>query len=307
MSDHAEVFKPRRKNSVDEILQMYNNLESEADTVRDKDRIVIKGLFREFYDKQLNVGIGFQRAYGAMLSGDYFELFKLPDGSYMFVFADISGHGLPAYTTLIRLRSAITLSIKECKRNFKKRLNSENLVKDITNKFTDIMDAANSNDFASIIFTFIRNDKDKFYLKFYNRGMYFPFVVRKFRNQLLNFYDLNKKEKGWQPNKGHLLGSEIRQILGEKYNNFPSCEFFIYEGDSILFFSDGITEAQSKDDPTDEYGVKRLKNNLINNLDLYPQAVINNIFYDVYDFIGDPKNQNDDMTAVMISFPLVRA
>jgi hypothetical protein len=304
----TEKIEEHKDNAIEDILHQYHNLDIEAETVRSKDRNVIRGLFGSFYGKQLNVGIGFQRAYGSLLSGDYFELVKLPDGNYLFVFADISGHGLPAYTTLIRLRSAITLAVKESEHSQKagSQINPEALVRDIGTKFTDIMEAAASQDFASVIFTHIRNDLDRFYLKFFNRGMYFPLVVRKFKDNLVDLYDLNTVEKGWFPVKGGLLGYEFRAIRGEQYDIYPSCEFIVYEGDCVLFHSDGIVEARKADDPNIEFGYGRIKQILLEHLDLFPQAVVNHLFEEVYDFMGDLSRQNDDMTAVLIDFPLVR-
>ncbi|MGL4368874.1 MAG: PP2C family protein-serine/threonine phosphatase, partial [Spirochaetota bacterium] len=243
-----------------------------------------------------------------ILSGDYFELFKLPDGNFIFVFADISGHGLPAYTTLIRLRSALILAVKDAARGFSEKgyVAAEDIIRDAGTKFTDIMDAAGSSDFASVIFTHIHNDGDKYHLRFFNRGMYFPLVVRKFRNSLVNLYDLNEQEKGWFPKKGSLLGSEFRKIMGSKYEIYPSCEFIIYEGDSILFFSDGIVEAQRAGNPSDFFGVERIKHIMTENFAIFPQATVNRLYDDVYDFMGDMRMQSDDMTAVIIDFPLVR-
>ena len=299
-------FVKKKTGNIEEILRQHSIIESEAEAVRENDKIMIKGLFGNFYNKQLNVGIGFQRAYGSILSGDYFELFKLPQGSYLFVFADISGHGLPAYTSLTRLRSAITLSIYEMSNDTNNPNVYDNLVKSIAHKFTTIMEAANSHDFASVIFTVIRNDNDKFILKFYNRGMFFPLVVRKFLNNIVDVYDLNICEKGWFPAKGHLLSPDIHVLNPDKYMHFPVCEFIIYEGDCILFFSDGITEATSSIETKKEYGIERMKTKLVNNLHLPPQAIVNTIFDDVYDFLGKPERQLDDMTAVLIDFPRVR-
>ncbi|HEY1406927.1 MAG TPA: PP2C family protein-serine/threonine phosphatase [Spirochaetota bacterium] len=298
----------RSDNSVDEIVRQYHILDMEAETVRRKDRGVIRGLFGNFYGKQLTVGIGFQRAYGSVLSGDYFELVKLPDENYLFVFADISGHGLPAYTTLIRLRSAITLGVKESARMVAENgfLNPEELVRDIGTKFTDIMEAAESQDFASVIYTYIRTENDKFYLRFFNRGMYFPIVVRKFRDKIVDLYDLNIEEKGWFPQKGGLLGYEFRDIRGDQYDVYPSCEFIVYEGDCVFFFSDGIVEARKSGGARDEFGFDRMKRNLFDHLSLFPQAAINHLFEEVYEFMGELSRQEDDMTAVLIDFPLVR-
>jgi len=306
--DPIKKGNPTSDDSIQEIVRQYNILDNEAETVRSKDRGIIRGLFGNFYGKQLTVGIGFQRAYGSILSGDYFELIKLPDENYLFVFADISGHGLPAYTTLIRLRSAITLGVKESTVSLAKKgyLDPEELVRDIGTKFTDIMEAAESQDFASVIFTYIRNVNDKFYLKFFNRGMYFPIVVRKFRDELVDMYDLNIGEKGWFPRKGGLLGYEFRALRGSQYDEYPSCEFIVYEGDCVLFFSDGIVEARKSGGSRDEFGFSRLKKNLFDHMNLFPQAVVNHLYEEVYDFIGDLSCQEDDMTAVLIDFPLVR-
>jgi len=306
--DSINKKNPISDESVEEIVRQYTILDTEAETVRRKDRGVIRGLFGNFYGKQLTVGIGFQRAYGSVLSGDYFELVKLPDENYLFVFADISGHGLPAYTTLIRLRSAITLGVKESACSVKKRgyLDPEELVRDIGTKFTDVMEAADSQDFASVVFTYIRNVNDKFYLRFFNRGMYFPLVVRKFRDKLVDLYDLNVEEKGWFPQKGGLLGYEFRSIRGKQYDIYPSCEFIVYEGDCVLFFSDGIVEARRGSGDREEFGFDRLKQNMFDHMSLFPQAVINHLYEEVYDFIGDLSGQEDDMTAVLIDFPLVR-
>lgn len=297
-----------QKKSTGDILSRYHILASEANSVRERDKELLKNIFGNFYNKHLNVGIGFQRAYGAILSGDYFDLIAMPDGNYLFVFADISGHGLPAYTTLVRLRSAITISLKEIQHIYNKSgsIDPEYVVKDVTRKFTDIMDDANSHDFACINFTFIYNENDKFYLKFYNRSMLFPIVVRKFNSSIVNIYNLNVQDKGWLPMKGHLVGSDVKQLLDDRYYETPCCEFVIYEGDSILFFSDGITEAFSSKRPDDEFGQHRLESILVENIHRSPQEIVDILFNTVYDFIGAPQKQKDDMTAVLIDLPLVR-
>ena len=302
------IIKRQDSNSEKEKLKQFEVLAAEANTVREKDKVLVRSLFRNFYNHRLNVGIGFQRAYGSILAGDYFDLIKLPDGNYLFIFADISGHGLPAYTTLIRLRSAITIAINETWWIYKKTesINTDFLIKDIAAKFTDIMDESNSYDFACVNFTFIYNEEDKFNLKFYNRSMLFPIVVRKYEDSIADVYNLNNEEKGWVPQKGHLLGSDVRKLLGDSYLDSPSCEFTLYEGDSILFYSDGIIEAYDKNNPMEEFSEEKIIEILKEHYPLAPQVIINELFESVYDFIGNPEHQKDDMTAVLIDFPLVR-
>ncbi len=289
-------------------LDQFELLVSEANTIRERDKVLIKGLFQNFYNKNLNVGIGFQRAYGSILSGDYFDLIHLPDGNYLFIFADMSGHGLPAYTNLVRLRSAVTISIREARKIFGQAgaVDSEYLVKDIATKFTDIMAGANSQDFACVLFTFIYSEGDKFRLKFYNRSMLFPIIIRKNDSRVFDVYNLNQEGKGWSPLKGNLLSSDVREILGDKYLEMPTCSFTLHEGDSILFFSDGIVEAYNKDQSPKEFGMERIIRVLTDNLNLAPQLVVHELFEAVYAYLGRPEMQKDDMTAVLIDFPAIR-
>jgi hypothetical protein len=291
-----------------ERLRQFEILDAEANSIREKDKVLIRGLFQNFYGKNLNVGIGFQRAYGAVLSGDYFDLIRLPDGNYLFIFADISGHGLPAYTNLVRLRSAITISVGEARKIYRQSgaVDPEFLVKNIAAKFTDIMDEANSHDFACVLFTFIYNEGDKFHLKFFNRSMLFPIIVRKFQKQVVNVYNLNNEEKGWYPLKGNLLSSDVRVLLGEKYLEIPSCQFTLYEGDSMLYFSDGIIEAYDMNRQYGEFGEERIIRHLLEHVNLMPQLVVQELFESVYRHIGHPECQKDDMTAVLIDFPQVQ-
>ncbi len=291
-----------------EKLRQFNLISAEANSIRERDKILIRGLFRNFYNKKLNVGIGFQRAYGAVLSGDYFDLIYLPDGNYLFIFADMSGHGLPAYTTLVRFRSAITMSITDARKIYEHSgsVDKDFFVKNVTTKFTDIMEESNSHDFACVLFTFISNEEDKFHLTFYNRSMLFPIIVRKFQKDIVDVYDLNKEEKGWIPLKGNLLSSDVRLILGNSYLDCPSCTFTLYEGDSILYYSDGIIEAYNRELQSEEFGENRLIDILKENINLMPQLAVHELFAAVYQFMGRPELQKDDMTAVLIGFPPVR-
>ena len=287
-------------------LKKYNTVKAEASLVREKDKVNVRSLFHDFYHNKLDVGIGYQRAYGSMLTGDYFDLIRLPDSSHLFVFADISGHGLPAYTTLIRLRSAISVAVKNLKKNYIKnsRVDAAYLIQDIVEKFTDIMEDANTNDFACVNFTVISEEEDHFRLKFYNRSMLFPIVIRNEENDI-KLINLNNKYLDWIPNKGFSLGIEFKELVGQEYNHTPECEFILKEGDSLLYYSDGIIEAYPDGTQDEEFGEHRLEKALIENAGLFPQLIVENLIRTVYDYIVSPIQQKDDMTAVMIDFPVL--
>jgi len=289
-----------------EKVQKYEIFIQEANHVREKDKKQIRELFNSISNRDLMVGIGFQRAYGSILSGDYFDLLRLPERRFLFVFSDISGHGLPAYTTLIKLRSAVILAVRDAEQEYAVtgQVNYSSIIKNIAMKFTDIMDMSNSNDFASANFVFIEEGKGCIKLRFFNRSMLFPLVVRR-GSHGARVINLNQRYGKWKPEKGYLLGSDIKSLITQDaYFNTPECEFDIYQGDMVLFYTDGITEAFSRQKENSQYGEKRLEQKLQEMCDLPPQLVINNIFDSVYDFIGAHENQKDDMTAVLIDLPL---
>jgi len=288
-----------------EKIRKYEIFSHEANSVREKDKKIIRDFFKSFTNGDINVGVGFQRAYGSIISGDHFDLFKLSDKVFLFIFADISGHGLPAYTTLIRLRSAIILSIKEIDGILEKTgiIDYSNLIRNISVKFTDIMEMSNSNDYASANFVFVEDKNGYLKFRFYNRSMLFPIIVRRSKDQIITF-NLNNQYDIWQPKKGYLLGNDIKFLLkNESYYDTPESCFDIYQGDMIFFYTDGITEAFDSETNNQQYGEERLTQKLIESSDLPPQLVINNIFDSVYEFIGKHEYQKDDMTAVLIDLP----
>jgi len=292
------------KTAFEKKLKHFDILHTEANIVREQDKVLVRSLFENFSEKKLTVGIGFQRAYGSVLSGDYFDLVKLPDNQFMFVFADVSGHGLPAYTTLIRLRSSIILAVKEAKKLCAaagRELDTAALVNDIAVKFTDIMDESNSADFACIIFAFISRIGDQYMLKLYNRSMLFPIIIKSSQSDI-QIINLNYSSQGWEPERGFYLGSDMHKLLGEPYFDVPECVYIINKGDSVFFYSDGISEACSLNG-SEEFGDRRIEDVLMDYAGLFPQVVIDELFRNVYSFIGNLEGQKDDMTAVLIDFP----
>lgn len=303
--NQQQEFPPDLQDEYIVKIQKYEMFSQEANQVREKDKRLIRELFKSFSNSYLMVGIGFQRAYGSILSGDYFDLLQLPENKFLFVFSDISGHGLPAYTTLIRLRSAVILAVKDAEAEYADTgiVNYSRIIKNISAKFTDIMDLSSSNDFASTNFVFIEEGEKCIKLRFFNRSMLFPIIVRR-EPEGARIINLNSRYAQWRPEKGYLLGSDIKSLIHEDaYFNTPECCFDIYQGDMILFYTDGITEAFDCRSDNSQYGEKRLEQKLLEMCDLPPQFVINSIFDSVYDFIGSHEYQKDDMTAVLIDLP----
>jgi sigma-B regulation protein RsbU (phosphoserine phosphatase) len=70
-------------------------------------------------------------------------------------------------------------------------------------------------------------------------------------------------------------------------------EIQIYKGDVVLLYTDGVTEAESKDKKM--YGIDRLKNTFFSNAHMSVQAIVDNIVADVIKY---QSHQTDDITVL---------
>ena len=298
--EQIEEFLP-----AEEIIRRYKLIMTDLDGVHTKDRIGIKSMLEKFSEEGVEAGIGYKQAYGTVMSGDSFQLFRIRDDIHLFVVSDISGHGLEAYTTYIKLRSSIILAVRRENQRYaadpSSPIDYQQIISGIIRTFTDIMADSISKDFACVIFTFVRRENDRYTFTFFNRGMYFPCYASLDEDGIETF-NLNEKSDGWHPAKGSPLGSDFRKIIGEKYHRCTASTLTANGDFRLLFFTDGIIEATGADDPKSEYGLQRLEKSLVETYGYFPQAAINAIFTEVYDFIGEPSRQMDDMTAVLLSF-----
>ena len=79
---------------------------------------------------------------------------------------------------------------------------------------------------------------------------------------------------------------------------YPDCELKLQAGDIVIFYTDGIIEAE--DETEEMYGTERLLK-LVNVIDSAVRAedVIDAILQDVSDYVGTAQ-QYDDMTIVAV-------
>jgi len=178
------------------------------------------------------------------------------------------------------------------------------VVTEIVDTFTNIMEDSVSRDFSSVIFTFVTKEKDdKFLFRFFNRGMYYPILTKSSEENAIICINLNEPSENWIPSRNSPLGSDFRMLLGEKYYSCAESAKRLESGGRICFFTDGIIEATNEKEPPVEFGVDNIEKILRDTFFHFPQAAINLLYHEVYDFIGDPARQYDDMTAVIIDVP----
>jgi hypothetical protein len=293
---------------VEEVIRRYRLILNDVEVVHSKDRVGIRSMLTKFGSAGMDIGIGYKRAYGTALSGDSFQLFALPRKTLFFVFSDVSGHGLEAYTTYIKLRSAAILAVRNENNRFDKNESSEvnyrAIVHDIVETFTNIMEDSISRDFACVLFVFVNyDDNGNTVFHFSNRGMYYPFMVIPGQDGTVQTKNLNDEHDNWSPVKNSPLGSDFRDLLGKRYDTVETTVIRLNKGGRLCFFTDGITEAPNENDPPEEFGVTRLEKSLTETFNHFPQSAINTLYDEIFEFIGNPIKQIDDMTAVMIDVP----
>lgn len=296
----------------EEIIRRYKLMLADVESVNLKDRIGIKTMLEKFSTAGIDIGIGYKRAYGTVLSGDSFQLFTLQPDIYLFIFSDVSGHGMEAYTTYIKLRSAALLAVRlenqRMTNTNSTNVDFQSVVDSIVQIFTDIMEESISRDFACVIFAFLKKDADgSFSFTFYNRGMHYPVLVLENEDGSVMDINLNDSCFGWNPRKNPPLGSDFRVLLGDKYIKSDGSSIQLKSGARICFFTDGIPEAASNSADAEEFGVERLISNLVSTYSYFPQASVNFIYNQVFEFIGNQKRQYDDMTMVVIDIPVVES
>src|SRR5215204_1819461 len=150
-----------------------------------------------------------------IIGGDYFDFFKFKDGTHGLVIADVSGHGVSAGMLMSSLQTALQTMAPE------------------TDSPAEILERINRFYIHNIRFTtfvtvFIaRYDANNCTLTYVNSGHNPPAVFRK-----------NTAEMDWLTRTAPAIG------LAEEY--FPRTEMVkLSEGDVLLMYTDGVTEAMN--------------------------------------------------------------
>ncbi len=205
------------------------------------------------------------------VGGDYVDIIETDSGTYIII-ADVSGKGLSAALYMVRMQALVHLIIEKNKPTPKELfLELNNYVK------SDIEDKT----FVTACAAFFPNDEDNFI--FARAGHNPPILFSKERDAT---FDLRSD--------GYALGMtsspNLEQHLQQKKFHFKS-------GDSVLFYTDGLTEARNE--VGEEYGEDRLDAILSVYGSLHPKTVIRKIQSSLESFIGS-EEPLDDVTFTCI-------
>ncbi len=198
------------------------------------------------------------------VGGDYYDHIKIDENRYFILIADVSGKGMPAAMIMANLQAALRVLVK-----------LDLPLLDIILNLNYIVFSNTSQDKFVTFFGGILNIKENTF-EYINAGHNPPLLFKK--NELIRL------EKG-----GLFLG------LLEGGFPYESETITLENGDYILLYTDGITEAQNS--KNEEFGEENLIQTCLDTKD--PQKLLVEILYKIKDFTYS-SSQYDDITLLCL-------
>lgn len=203
------------------------------------------------------------------VGGDYYDIFKIDEGIYGVVVADVSGHGTAAALImsmgkiLLKTFSKEEISPQKTLEKINKIFLSEVITEHFVTFFYAIVDINNTT------------------LRFTSAGHCPILMLNKTNNEI-------KEIKA----DGLFLGVFEDIMLKES--------LFSYEKDTLrmILYTDGLTEARNEKE--EMYGIERLKNITQKTIHLSPKKVVNKIIEDQKNFCGPNMPIEDDITLLIV-------
>ncbi|MEM1042302.1 MAG: SpoIIE family protein phosphatase [Bacteroidota bacterium] len=206
------------------------------------------------------------------VAGDYYDLMPLDEDRLLVAIADVSGKGVPA--------SLLMANLQACLHVLRGSLAAETV--DLAAATARVNNVIHRNTGLTTFITFFWGvfDRRDGQFRFVNAGHNPPFLVRADDS-------VERLEEG-----GVLLGA------------FPDMPYAsgaseLQPGDTLVLFTDGVTEAWSAADDDDEYGEDRLLARIQAHAAESAQAVLGAVRDDVRRFTGGG-TLDDDLTLVVL-------
>jgi len=201
-----------------------------------------------------------------MVGGDYFDIIKLDENRILFAIADVSGKGVPAALLMTNIQA------------FLKSICKMNLSLDASTNLLNDLVAENTTMGSFITFFWGILDNQNKQLTYVNAGHNPPLLIRD--NKII------KLKKG-----GMILGVMQTMIP------YVSETIQLFENDSIILFTDGITEAMNL--KWEEFSDERLETLALQYSHLNASDLLSVIRKNVEDFTLSAE-QSDDITSMVI-------
>jgi serine phosphatase RsbU (regulator of sigma subunit) len=240
-------------------------------------------LMRQRYEQELRVARGIQQALlpkevpalegwnvtafyrpAKEVGGDFYDFFELPNGRLGLVVGDATGHGIPAALVMATARSMLRAVAQTSEPP------GEVLRKANDPLFTDIP----PNMFVTCLYAVL--DPESGHLSYANAGHDLPYIHRNGEAEELRARGM---PLGLMPGMGY---EEKEIVLGE--------------GESLLFYSDGLVEAHNPQ--REMFGFPRLQAFVVEHGE--QETLVDSLLDDLYSFVGEGWEQEDDITLLTL-------
>lgn len=201
-----------------------------------------------------------------IVGGDFYDCIQIDERRYGFVIADACGNGLPA-----------AMLISQTQAMLKSELNNGNGIERILEHMNrQIVQYSPKDKFITLFFGILDISTGEF--QYVNAGHNYPILIRSNSN-------CERLKVG-----GLALG-----IFSDA--TYETGETTLKDGDTLLFFTDGLTEIMS--DSCQEYGEQRLEHALTRCRHRNVQGILSDVLSDVRDFaMAEPRQ--DDCTIMVV-------
>lgn len=201
------------------------------------------------------------------IGGDYYDFFTLAENRLGVFLADISGHGISAAL----LASLVKMAFTSQKSNAR-------LPAILMDELNKLLYSTLANRFITSSYAYL--DLERGSLVTANAGHEPVYVLKKNVNEITTI----------KP-KGRIIG--MIPSIGYDQESFP-----IEPGDRVIMFTDGIAESRNADG--NFFGIARLKQSIIRNRDLPPEAFSRELINEINQWSGTGDNFDDDVTLIVI-------
>ena len=207
------------------------------------------------------------------VGGDFIDYIKLNENTYGFVIGDVSGKGVPAALFVSMCRTLFRLLSARLK-------DPQKVLDELNNKLIEFDPSGNL--FITLFYGIYDLRSGKF--TYSNAGHNMPFA------KIIKTAELSE-ELTMLPRMKTLVAGMFEDIPLE------TAELFMSPGDSIVFYTDGMTEAVDMED--NEFGEERFRQLLSGKLNQSAQEICEEAIKEVKEYqTGRP--QFDDMTMFVI-------
>jgi serine phosphatase RsbU (regulator of sigma subunit)/HAMP domain-containing protein len=214
-----------------------------------------------------NIDIAASSTPAKKVGGDYYDIIKLSDSLTALAIGDVSGKGMPAALLMVEIRTIIQARAQDT-------IDSREVIKKVNQIIT--LDAEPGM-YATLFYGIYDSEKGR--LLYTNAGHNYPLLFK-------------KNSQGYE-------SLETTGMFVGMFDNPPyrEAEVELTTGDLIVFYTDGVTEAQNTGG--EMYGLKRLCKVIEKNRDKNSAEVKQAILDSVDTFTKDTE-QGDDLTLMVI-------